>query len=159
GFTAQVHREVTSLLGFENLVSMGVDNLSIKNLKFLNEIGDFPGSTVYTDVKTIAYMEYSTESQRLYGNPNSKAEGWLTDYHLQHNISSPGMLEFIQNTSERLRNMYEGISDRLSVTLIEIYGERTATEWMQTRMTPVISKLKELQEKSQQLLNTVHKED
>ncbi|XP_077979423.1 hexosaminidase D-like [Glandiceps talaboti] len=152
GFNEQIHTDISRTLGFQKRLELGIEIAGSKHGKSLNKTGTFPGSAIYAGVTALMYLEHSTDMNKLYGNPSSRLEGWMTEYQLQHGTMDHSNMERISVMSSELLTLLGNIKDEMGMALPEVFEERTVTEWIMTRIDPLMKKLGEIQELSQKYM-------
>ncbi|XP_070580732.1 hexosaminidase D-like [Ptychodera flava] len=148
GFNKRIHQNVSQSLGFKEQLQLDLDMYPVSKISFLEESCKFPGCIVYSATKELVHLEYSSEMQKLCGNPASRFEGYLTDYQLQHDLTDHTRMDQIHRLATLLSNSVNTAIDVMERALPEVFHQRAVAEWMQTRAGPLQKKVSEIRDKS-----------
>lgn len=110
----------------------------------------FPGSPFFR----LTYRIRAAESEALsYLKMTKRHKGWLTDFNIRHNFTSP--LRIDELTAE-LPRLYHGLISLAKLTadaMGDLFDLPTISEWIEQRMYPHIINLETLQNQSISLKN------
>lgn len=80
-------------------------------------------------------------------------KGWMTDYNLKHNFSSPTYVEHSTSELDRFRAELLYIERDLRSAMSSVYDKYTAEEWVQTNLRPTGELLQKLADARERILS------
>merc|ERR1719433_671808 len=107
----------------------------------------FPGAKIFGAVGSL--IRYKAEVEALV-TISRETQGWLTNYNIRHNYTSPWRLtEVLSGHTELLKSLIQ-YKDKTSKVLSTVFDKATVDEWVEQNIRP-------LQEKTEKLLQVVDK--
>ncbi|XP_059469546.1 hexosaminidase D-like isoform X2 [Neocloeon triangulifer] len=94
---------------------------------------NYPGSEVLEAVLRLKAMK--KELAKL--QEESTVKGWMTDYNLKHNFSSPTYVEHATAELDRFRAELLYIERDIRTSMSSVYDRYTAEEWVKTNIRPI----------------------
>jgi len=107
----------------------------------------FPGAKIFGAIGSL--IRYKAEVDALV-TISRETQGWLTNYNIRHNYSSPWRLSEALNGHTELLKSLAQYKDKTSKTLSSVFDKATVDEWVEQNIRP-------LQEKTEKLLQVVDK--
>lgn len=71
----------------------------------------------------------------------TKKKGWLTDYSVRHNYSSPARIDELLRDFSYLSGSLNAVARHTMETLKNIFDVHTVSEWMEQKILPLFEKL------------------
>ncbi|KAG5886069.1 hypothetical protein JTB14_018928 [Gonioctena quinquepunctata] len=109
---------------------------------------DFPGGQILENVIHLQQLiqEYDSIME------DSRVKGWIDDYNIAHDFSSPSYVESVTGSLDRMKNDLEEIDSDMTVAMSEVYDKYTVEEWKETYIRPIERKISKLYGARQSLL-------
>ncbi|XP_075222877.1 hexosaminidase D-like isoform X2 [Lycorma delicatula] len=102
----------------------------------------FPGHSFYK----LLYRMHSIEREVAeMVNSVTKEKGWLTDYNVRHNFSSPLRVDELMIDHQRLYHSVTGLVRSAKEGLSEVFDMYTIAEWIEQRLYPMIIQLEQIE--------------
>lgn len=76
-----------------------------------------------------------------YVTQTTKHKGWLTDYSVRHNFSSPARISELVRDLPYLSGSLSAVARQTMETLRNIYDAHTVSEWMEQKILPLYEKI------------------
>ncbi|KAJ1525711.1 hypothetical protein ONE63_008922 [Megalurothrips usitatus] len=133
-------------------VSGGSDPGTSTNPMFLNLNSDpflwdmfnrcyFPGVPFFR----LTYRLHSTQREvRDFLHSVTKAKGWMTDYNVRRNFSSPLRVDELMMDQPRMYHTLATLAHSANEALKDVFDAHTIAEWVEQRIYPDIQKLEQL---------------
>lgn len=109
----------------------------------------FPGSAVF---RFILRLSTITTEAKEYINLLKYKHGWLTDYNINHNFSSPIRVEELAADTMRLISALHSLSKDAEHTMAEIYDKWTIGEFIEIHIKPILDDLLLIEKKTKDLM-------
>jgi len=103
----------------------------------------FPGANFFKVTRQLVRLEVDVEE---FFKKVQKKKGWLTEYNIRHNMSSPFRIdELLEDWS---RNMHDVVSlmRTSKEALREMFDRFTVAEWIEQKLYPMYSRLSKLRQ-------------
>jgi len=71
----------------------------------------------------------------------TKRKGWLTDYSVRHNYSSPARIDELLRDLPYLSGSVSAVARQTAETLKNIFDAHTVSEWMEQKILPLFEKI------------------
>jgi hexosaminidase len=75
----------------------------------------------------------------------TKRKGWLTDYSVRHNYSSPARIDELLRDLPYLSGSLNAVAKQTMDRLKNIFDVHTISEWMEQKLLPLFEKLDRIQ--------------
>ncbi|GBL87937.1 Hexosaminidase D [Araneus ventricosus] len=108
----------------------------------------FPGSAVFRI--TLRHNEV-TKSLDKYINDITVHKGWMTEYNLNHNFSSPLRVQELLKDFSYYNSSLNMLQEAAVKALREIYDDDTVSEWIELNIYPYVKEMKRIWERGQRL--------
>lgn len=108
----------------------------------------FPGAQIFKLTKTLESVQIEV------GNFLSKVQveqGWLTDYSIRHNYTSPMRIDELMEEYQRVHFSVTNLIRHAQSSLSEFYDDYTVAEWIEQKIYPMISELEKLKKSAKEL--------
>ncbi|KAK6621635.1 hypothetical protein RUM44_001442 [Polyplax serrata] len=110
----------------------------------------FPGSSFYK----LLYRLNTTEKEvKEFLDTTTRSKGWMTDYNVEHNFSSPLRVDELMADFPRVYNSLTSLERHARESLEEIFDQYTVNEWIEQRIYPSLRKLQKLDADATNLKN------
>ncbi|CAD5123734.1 DgyrCDS12051 [Dimorphilus gyrociliatus] len=134
-FSENLHTKVSNDLKFKSTLP-----LVPFTLKDLDVECSFPGSNIYRG--TLKYLKLREEIKKL--EKHERIRGWMSTYHIKRKFANPAHLSsFLPNVKYTL-NEVENFRCEMQNHLIEVFGNETVSEFLETLLDDKIMFLKRL---------------
>ncbi|KAL0269395.1 UNVERIFIED_CONTAM: hypothetical protein PYX00_007145 [Menopon gallinae] len=108
----------------------------------------FPGSSFFK----LLYRLHTTEKEvREFLEVTTRSKGWLTDYNVRRNFTSPLRIDELMMDQPRIYHMMTSLVRHARESLEDIFDEYTITEWIEQRIYPDLKRLEKLEADSARL--------
>lgn len=113
----------------------------------------FPGNRVF---QLTSQIEDLNEQVETYLEKAQKKEGWLTDFNIRRNYSSPFRVnELTEDLKSHLHTVVYTMKNAKQV-LEEFFDDYTVAEWIEQKIYPLYQKLSDLWDKGEELKKRRH---
>ncbi len=102
----------------------------------------FPGSSVFRFINRISAL---VSESREFIDSIKLSRGWLSDYNIRHNFSSPTRIQELLDDQPRLLASMTNLAKNTIDSMWEVYDHWTIGEYVEQRIYPIISELKNLE--------------
>lgn len=124
GLTKEIYESTSEILKCDDNIPMTFPEIDNKTkLAIVTQDCSFPGSNVFYAM------------QALYGYTQlpiqSRLEGWLSDYQVNHGFTSPGQLKVLALTLNKQNNGYTRLAGPLKLHLSSIFSLEDVEEWLE----------------------------
>lgn len=138
--------------GGDNSVSPGHDYGTNTDPSFLNLNSDpflwdmfnrcqFPGVQFFR----LTYRLHNTQREvRDFLHSVTKAKGWMTDFNVRRNFSSPLRVDELMMDQPRIYHSLASLAHSANDALKDVFDAHTIAEWVEQRIYPDIKKLEQL---------------
>lgn len=129
------------------------ESSSHSNLGFVNFNSDpfmwnklsrcfFPGSAFYK----LLYRLHTTEKEvKEFLGITTRAKGWLTDYNVRRNFTSPLRIDELMADHPRIYHQLTSLQRHVREALEDIFDHYTISEWIEQRIYPDLKRLEKLE--------------
>lgn len=93
----------------------------------------YPGGDVLEAILRFQQLKLDFESILR----DSKVNGWVTDYNIDHGFSSPHHVVTALLQIDHIKEEFQEIDEEIKQTMIEIYDNYTVSEWRETFVAPL----------------------
>lgn len=80
-----------------------------------------------------------------------KNRGWMTDYNVQHEFSSPLRVDELMNDHSRIYRSILSMIRPIQESLTGIFDKYTISEWIEQRIYPMVRELEKIQKQAHDL--------
>lgn len=105
----------------------------------------FPGSPIFRFVQHFASI--ATETREYLDSLKFK-KGWMTDYNIQHNFSSPTRVDELTVDATRLKNSLSTLTNNAEDAMRDVYDNWTIKEFIEIHIKPLIHELSQIEKKA-----------
>lgn len=116
-----------------------IQNYGQVNLQFLNMCQSILDLTYHILLCNSQVMEQYAKVLN-----DSVVRGWLTDYNLAKQFSSPTHLSGIGTELSYLQNSFDSLKRESETSFEAVYDTNTAKEWFETHVKPMADRINEL---------------
>ncbi|XP_046632739.1 hexosaminidase D-like isoform X2 [Daphnia pulicaria] len=102
----------------------------------------FPGAPFFKSTARILRLEKEIEEYVIL---TTKRKGWLTDYSVRHNYSSPARIDELLRDLPYLSGSLNAVAKQTMDILKNIFDVHTISEWMEQKLLPLFEKLDRIQ--------------
>lgn len=102
----------------------------------------FPGSSVFRYINRLSSLV--TEAREFIDSIKF-SRGWLSDYNIRHNFTSPTRVLELLDDQPRLQASLTNLARSVSEGMEEMYDHYTIGEYIEQRIYPLINELKNLE--------------
>lgn len=102
----------------------------------------FPGAHFFKSTGRILRLEKEIEEFVLL---TTKRKGWLTEYSVRHNYSSPARIDELLRDLPYLSGSLNAVAKQTMDMLKHIFDIHTVSEWMEQKLLPLFEKLDRIQ--------------
>lgn len=102
----------------------------------------FPGAHFFKSTGRILRLEKEIEEFVLL---TTKRKGWLTEYSVRHNYSSPARIDELLRDLPYLSGSLNAVAKQTMDMLRHIFDIHTVSEWMEQKLLPLFEKLDRIQ--------------
>ncbi|KAK7110239.1 hypothetical protein V1264_014149 [Littorina saxatilis] len=148
GFGSTEMTNASQALGCSNKVDLEFPAID-KDSAIVTQDCNFPGSAVYYGVQQLWGI---MEGYRRDVGLQERIVGWMTDYHVQRGISSPGQMRILHHKLAKVADKLQAIIDPMRLQLRLIYDQYTIEEWVTTNLIDRKVQIMELMKKAKRLL-------
>lgn len=105
----------------------------------------FPGHLFYRLTSRLNSAEKETDDliQSI-----RKAKGWMTDYNVRHNFSTPLRVDELMQEHPRIYHTITSLARSVKDALFDIFDDFTIAEWVEQNIYPYILSLEKIQKDS-----------
>lgn len=104
----------------------------------------FPGSPIFRFVHRFTVI--ATETREYLDSLKFK-KGWMTDYNIDHNFSSPIRVDELTVDASRLKNSLTTLVKDAEEAMHDVYDNWTIKEFIELHMKPLIHELDKIEKK------------
>lgn len=108
----------------------------------------FPGSSIFRYVHHLTALVTET---REYLDSLKFKKGWMTDYNIQHNFSSPIRVDELTVDATRLKNALSSLANNADEAMKDVYDNWTIKEFIELHIKPLIYELSQIEKKASTL--------
>ncbi|XP_034234108.1 hexosaminidase D-like, partial [Thrips palmi] len=101
----------------------------------------FPGVSFFR----LTYRLHNAQREvRDYLHSVTKAKGWMTDYNVRHNFTSPLRIDELMMEQPRVYHSLVQLAHNANDALRDVFDAHTIAEWVEQRIYPDIKRLEQL---------------
>ena len=108
----------------------------------------FPGSAIFKMIHNLGTVQ-SEVSQYLH--KYSAQEGWITEYNIRHNYSSPFRVNEGLDEYSRMSYLLTALIKQAQTALAEVYDHHTVSEWIEQKIYPLHKDLNDFKARAESL--------
>jgi hexosaminidase len=108
----------------------------------------FPGSNFFKVTKLLVRLENDVED---FFKKVQRKKGWLTDYNIRHNMSSPFRIDELMEDWSRTHHEVVSLMRSSNGALSEMFDRFTVAEWVEQKLYPMYSRLSALRQQADSL--------
>lgn len=108
----------------------------------------FPGAAVFKLTHTLNSVQNEVEE---YLDKVTNQQGWLSDYNVRHNYSSPFRVSEGLDEFGRVHFAVTALMKQAKQALSEVYDEYTVAEWIEQKIYPLYKDMEDLKIKAEKL--------
>lgn len=101
----------------------------------------FPGSPVFR--LTLRHHDV-TKSLDKYMDDITRHKGWMTNYNINHNFSSPLRVNELLRDFAYYNSSLQMLQDAAVKALREVYDDETVSEWIELNISPYVKKMQSI---------------
>lgn len=109
----------------------------------------FPGSPIF---RFVHHLTSITTETREYLDALKFKKGWMTEYNIRHNFSSPIRVGELTADATRLKNSLSSLANNAEKAMQDVYDEWTVKEFIELHMKPLMDELRQIEVKGSILL-------
>lgn len=109
----------------------------------------FPGSPIFRYMHHVTSI--TTESREFIDSLKFK-KGWMTDYNIRHNFSSPNRVDELTAEAIRLKNSLSSLATGTERPFRDVYDNWTIGEFVEQHVNPLIYELNEIEKRGNMLM-------
>lgn len=102
----------------------------------------FPGSSFY---KLLHRLQSTEKEVKEFLDLTTRSKGWMTDYNIRHNFSSPLRIDELMGDFSRVYNSLTSLERHVRESLEDIFDQYTVNEWIEQRIYTDLKKLEKLE--------------
>lgn len=102
----------------------------------------FPGSSIFRFIQRLASLNAEA---REFIDTIKHQRGWLSDYNIRHNFSSPTRIMELLDDQPRLLASLTNLCKNLIEAMYEVYDHWSIGEYVEQRIYPIINELRNLE--------------
>lgn len=104
----------------------------------------FPGSPIF---RFVHHLTAITSEAREYIDSLKFNRGWMTEYNIRHNFSSPIRVDELTVDASRLKNSLETLASNAEEAMQDVYDKWTIKEFIELHIQPLMDELKKVEQK------------
>ncbi|XP_037036427.1 hexosaminidase D isoform X2 [Bradysia coprophila] len=104
----------------------------------------FPGSPIF---RFVHHLTAVTSETREYIDSLKYKRGWMTEYNIRHNFSSPIRVDELTADAMRLKNSLDTLANNANEAMHDVYDKWTIKEFIELHIKPLMDELNDIEKK------------
>ncbi len=104
----------------------------------------FPGSPIF---RLVNHLSSIASEAREYIDSLKFKKGWMTEFNVRHNFSSPIRVDELTVDASRLKNSLSSLANNAEEAMRDVYDRWTIKEFIELHIKPLMDELSEIERK------------